>query len=503
MKKIFIETQSLDKKALSSFLLSEEILMENAAAALEKAVCLHACKIRKNAASSQKSLILIVAGSGGNGADGYTLARRIACSNEFSVAILEARPPKTELGIKQRERALACGVRLVSALESADILVDCLFGSGFSGALDAQTKGLIEAMNSLKSPAGAPAFKIACDVPSGLGGKDTSFCADLTVCMGALKEALFTDIAADLTGKITTASLGVSEAAFTSLAQEDAMLLEESDLSLPVRDKRNVHKGTFGHSVVFCGGKPGATITAALAASAFGSGLSTLVPAAAYTAQALERFALPFELMLSNTPPKNATAFSAGMGLLPSEEDSNLAEAAFEEVASIIAENPNTPAVLDADFFSWRGLLSLLQKRPFGLVLTPHPKEFASLLKICSLADISAEEAVKRRFSLSREFCASFPGVVLVAKGAIPVIGFCPMPNERVQIYANPLGSPALAKGGTGDVLAGLICALLAQGFSPLEAAISASLAHALSSRTAAATWGLSPSALIEALRSL
>ena len=439
--------------------------------------------------------MLIVAGSGGNGADGYTLARRLAQgAGGLSVAVFEARPPKTPLCSLQKERALACGARLASSIESADVLVDCLFGSGFAGAVDEATRHIIEEMNSLASASGRAAFRIACDVPSALGGP-ACFCADLTVCMGALKTALFTDAAADFAGKIETAPLGVAEELFASLGEEDAFLLEEGDLRLPARPKRNAHKGSFGHVVVFCGGKPGAAITAARAAFAFGCGLATLTPAGEGAADALRQFALPHELMLSCDVPKVAAAFAAGMGLNPCKEGG---QGALKSVAAIIACNPAIPAVVDADFFGYEGLVSLLKERPAGLVLTPHPKEFASLLRLCGIADVSIEEASSRRFELARKFCEAFPCVVLVAKGAIPVIGYCPARGEWAQLYANPLGSPALAKGGSGDVLAGLVCALLAQGYAPVDAAISASLAHALASRLSPSDWGLTPSALIE-----
>ena len=492
MKKLFADTRPLDKKAQETLFLSEEILMENAAAALERAVLIALSKIEET-----RPFVLIVTGSGGNGADGYTLARRLAqgAGGGLSVAVFEARPPKTPLGALQKERALACGIRIASSIESADVLVDCLFGSGFAGAIDEATRHRREEMNSLESKSGRPAFRIACDVPSALGAP-VCFRASLTVCMGALKRELFTDCAADFTGKIETAPLGVAEELFASLGEQDAFLLEESDIRLPYRKKRNAHKGSFGHAAVFCGGKPGAAITAARAAFAFGSGLATLIPTGDYADEALKRFALPPELMLSDAAPKGATAFAGGMGLLPA--DSGGADEIFERAAAIIAANTAIPAVIDADFFGWDGLINLLKERPAGLVLTPHPKEFASLLRLCGIADVSIEEASSRRFALAKDFCAAFPGIVLIAKGAIPVIGFCPAKGERALLYANPLGSPALAKGGSGDVLAGLVCGLLAQGYAPVDAAISASLAHALASRGSPTDWGLTPSALIE-----
>jgi hydroxyethylthiazole kinase-like uncharacterized protein yjeF len=107
------------------------------------------------------------------------------------------------------------------------------------------------------------------------------------------------------------------------------------------------------------------------------------------------------------------------------------------------------------------------------VVVTPHAKEFVSLLKITNVADITTEELQKNRFKYAEDFCKTYPNVTLLLKGANVIIAH----NEK--FYINPHGTPALAKGGSGDVLSGLIGALLAQGRTPLEAAINGSLTHA------------------------
>lgn len=533
MKKLFHDTRILDKLAESRYFLSEEILMENAAAALEEAVRRETSSI---SCSGGAIPVLVVAGSGGNGADGYTLARRlhgaeVSAGNGrrkavFEVSVFEAKPAKTPLCLKQKERASACGVRFCSGLEPAWLLVDCLFGSGFSGTLDEQIRAVIAGMNALKNPVGGKASVIACDVPSGLscsgdtsGGSPDSTCvaADATVCMGALKTCLFTDAAADCTGTISTASLGIPRCLFEKsgtgghdgTVEPEAYLLEQEDMLLPYRNKRNVHKGTFGHAAVFLGGKPGAGITAASAAAAFGAGLTTLVSAEISGAEPLEtgrmpfpagggRFFVPAELMVSDILPENCTAIAAGMGLL---EAGSAGDGIFRHIAGLLASKPGLSAVLDADFFRWEKLPELLRSCPGRLVLTPHPKELAALLKNCGITPREQAVTGSSRLDLVREFCGKYPGTVLLSKGTVSVIGLCPGQGEKVLLYVNSGGTPALAKGGTGDVLAGLVCALLAQGYKPLDAAVTASLVHAEASRQTPSDWGLSPELLIESVR--
>ena len=120
------------------------------------------------------------------------------------------------------------------------------------------------------------------------------------------------------------------------------------------------------------------------------------------------------------------------------------------------------------------------------------------MLKICGLAEASVDDIQKDRIGYVRTFCEAYPEAVLLLKGANPIIA------KGNQLFVNPLGSNALAKGGSGDVLTGLIGALLAQGYDPLEAAIQGSLAHAVASqRVGVANYAMSPKDLIESVGNL
>ncbi|GAB1466389.1 hypothetical protein MASR2M54_18890 [Aliarcobacter cryaerophilus] len=247
MKKIFDEVRSLDKRAIEEFHLTEDILMENASLGLKNYITK---RFKKN------SSILIVCGSGNNGADGISLARLL--QNKFKVSLYLVNEPKTEIGKLQLKRAKSININFVNQIFQADIVVDCLFGTGLNKELDEDSVSLINSLNNLNS------FKIACDIPSGINSlgqiTQTAFKADITITMGALKTALLTDIAKDFVGKIKVANLGLPEDIFQ--IETNKYLLQKSDLKLPLRDIQNSHKGTFGHVNIVSGEKIGASIIA-------------------------------------------------------------------------------------------------------------------------------------------------------------------------------------------------------------------------------------------------
>ena len=566
MKNLYTDTRVLDRAAVSCFGLTEDILMENAASALENEV-VRACTdrtegISPKCASVPEYRVLIAAGGGDNGGDGWALARRLnggmIAGNPCSVTVFEVVAPKSQACVRQAERAQAAGVPIIrnflrtDFIKSYHVIVDCLFGSGFYGALSEQAEKLIFALNK------ADCFKIACDIPSGIDSKGcgtTAFCADITVCMGALKTALFSDFAKNHTGKIITAALGVSSALFESsgksgknvkaaeLAQISAtaepvepaaFLLEASDMELPERLLLSVHKGDFGHAAVYTGEKPGAGIIAACAAFCCGAGLVSLVSSAGQTlygvcsehglqkttATAAKNTgsAFPCYLMQSADLPEKASAIAAGMGFGRKNEQAVLKRRTKERAAveqctqeraaalfALLNERRSLPCVLDADLFYCAEIKQLLKARPSGLVLTPHPKEFQSLLSLCGLGSVSVGQIAENRLELVKVFCSAYPGVVLLLKGANMTIGYCSEKSGKkkggkAEVYINTFGMPCLAKGGSGDVLAGLVCAFLAQKYKPLNAAIQGSLLLAASSRLQKSSYSSTPFTLIQSL---
>ena len=461
MQKLFDEVNSLDKRCYEKFLLSEDLLMEHAA----NSMALHISEKYP----SYKS-VLIVCGSGNNGADGLALARLL--HTKFDVKLYLTSKTKSDMGKLQFKRIEALGIKVLDELCETDIVVDCLFGTGLNKALNKNTTNIINTLNSYTS------IKIACDIPSGINNlgqvESVAFEADVTITMGALKTSLFTDVAKDYLGEIIVANLGIQRNLYE--LDSNKYLLDESDMKLPFRDKKNSHKGSYGHLNVVAGCKKGAGIIAATAAFGFGAGLVSIV--------CHENLDLPYHIMQGHVISENCTAIAIGMGLGKYEKD---------EIRKIL--NKNVPKIIDADLFYDELICELLNQE---IVLTPHPKEFCSLLKLCEIADISITELQNNRFLYVSKFSQKYPKVVLLLKGANVII------TQNNKIFVNTFGSAILSKGGSGDVLSGLVGSLLTQGYNPLDAAISASLAHTIASRNYKKNnYSLIPSDLIEEVRKL
>ncbi len=160
------------------------------------------------------------------------------------------------------------------------------------------------------------------------------------------------------------------------------------------------------------------------------------------------------------------------------------------------------PCVFDADIFYYKEINSLIAERQ-NLVLTPHPKEAASLLELCGFGSFTVDQVIQNKLELAKKFCQKFKNVVLLLKGSVVIIARWSKEENRTQIFVNPYGSPSLAKGGSGDVLAGLISSLLAQNYDAMNATVSASLAHSFASNKIKNNFSLNPKMLIEKIMEL
>jgi len=451
MQKLFDEVGSLDVRCYEEFGLSEDILMEHAANGM-------ASYIRHRFAKNSK--VIVVCGSGNNGADGIVCARLL--HGEYDVGIYYAAEPKSEMAKLQASRAASIGVKVLEELYDADVLVDALVGTGFSGELNSKLNVLMDIMNDSHS------YKIACDIPSAY-----TFKADVTLTMGALKKDMYLDMYKDILGEIRVINLGISRDVYEGDTKWN--LLDFSDIELPYRKSADAHKGIFGHLCVASGAKIGASVISSLSALEFGAGLVTMV--------GYEKEIIPHSIMYSHELPKTATALALGMGLGDDFSDKELRK---------FLDN-SLPLIADADIFNMPILLDILKRDK--LVLTPHPKEFVSLLKQTSLVSISVDELQKNRFKYVEMFHETYPNATLLLKGANVIIA------DGGKYFINAHGSSKLAKGGSGDVLSGLIGSLLAQGYSTLDASISASLAHTkLAKNYTGADFSLTPDDLIDGI---
>ena len=443
MRRVFEDISSLDKEA--GKILSEEILMENASMALANCVKKHL---------SKDGSVLVVAGAGNNGADAIAAARILGAKLYLPFGV------KSQLAKLQLNRAVH--VEVVSQIYDADIIVDGLFGAGLNKELDENTTNIIRELNRLNG------YKIACDIPTGLGQNGEVFRANTTVTMGALKSVLFCEDAKDFVGELEVASLGLPRDIYEK--NSNTYLLEREDLQLPNRVKQNRNKGDFGHLLVVGGEKFGAGILSAMSAFEFGCGLVS------YFNEKIKNPNLPLQIMQTNSLLNNTNAICVGMGL------GNLSENVSEFLLTA-----NAKMVIDADLLHNEIVAKLSQKE--GVIFTPHPKEFSSLLELCGFGKFDVKTIQNNRIKLARQFTQK-TNATLVLKGVFTLI------SKKGEVFINPFGSSALAKGGSGDVLAGMIASLLAQGYEDTKACKSAVLRHAIIGEEF--DYNLTPQKLIE-----
>lgn len=459
MLNLYKNTTFLDENANKILGLNNEILMENAASKIEKIV-------RKKLKKGAKILALL--GSGNNAGDAICALRKL--SGDYECLAYKTTQKLNEMLEFQSKIAKSAGVKVISDInQNFDCIIDGIYASGFKGALSAEISSLLNEINCKK------ALKIAVDIPSGIdenGNLQNAFKADFTIVMGALKMALFSDASKDFVGKIKVANLGISRHNFE--LPSDMFVLEKSDLSLPFRTKHNAHKGNFGHAYVFCGDMKGASVIAALSANAIGAGLVSIISD--------ENLTNLSPILMQKKSLNNAKFLLIGPGLGDKNVD-------FSALCDKIL-------VIDADMCHKSQTISLIKTNP-NFVITPHPKEFCALLKLAKIAEISVDELQQNRFKFARLWSQNFSGV-LVLKGANTIIAH----NDK--LYVSTFGKPNLAKSGSGDVLSGLILGLLAQHYSPLNAAISGVIAHAFAARKFRKnSYSLNPFDLIEMVKIL
>lgn len=424
--------------------------------------------------------ILLFAGPGNNGGDAFLLGA-LAMRAGMTVEALTFAADAGGDALRARLAFVAAGGRIVETqsnteIPAADVCVDGLFGTGLARPVQGIAAALIERLNASRRAI------LALDVPSGLDADSgnrlgSAVRADATISFVAWKRGLFTADGADCCGARELAMLDIPDAAYGNV-KADAELLDDSlgDLLLPRRD--NVNKSAFGHVLAIGGdaGTAGAIHLCGEAALRCGAGLVSVATRqeniSALNAARAELMAHAVEQpdqLGSLIQRASVLAIGPGMGQ---------AGWGCDMFAAVLA--CPKPMVIDAD------ALNLLARSPARLgqqvVLTPHPGEAARLLD-CAVPDIQRD-----RFSAARTLAARHAAVV-VLKGAGSLIAD---PQGRVAVC--PWGNPGMASGGMGDVLTGVIAALLAQGLSAWDAARFGVALHARAGDFAA---GNSPRGLI------
>ena len=435
----------------------------------------------------------VICGAGNNGGDGFVVAR-LAANDGIVVSVLTLVDPESLTGDAARayeDFAAEGGVVMPWAAEldgEADLLVDAILGSGLERDVDGEFAKAVAAINE------HAAKVLALDIPTGINGdsgkvQGTAVKADLTVTFVGLKTGSLLGRAPDYCGELLYAGLEIPDECRAAVSPDFRRINDELMQAALRPRRRTAHKGDFGHVLVIGGGDgmPGAARLCGEAALRSGAGRVSIATAPSHAAiLAATRpelmshaISAPADLMpLLNKA--DVIAFGPGLG------QSGWAKALFEVVVG-----DARPAVWDADALNLLAESPDTAGRAEDRVITPHPGE-AGVLLDQPTADIQADRPAAVR-ALQTRF-----GGVAVLKGAGSLI----LSNAGVPFICTS-GNPGMAAAGMGDVLTGIIAALLAQGLSAEQAALVGVEAHARAGDIAAADGerGLIASDLIAVLR--
>ena len=435
---------------------------------------------------SRPCLAAVLCGAGNNGGDGFVIAARLLEKGYKVRVILACGEPKTDCARKcfeelPKEQIYTLSdneVKCTAFVQNAQVVVDCVFGTGFHGELPEPAAKLLCAAENRP-------MRVAVDVPSGVNSDSGEFdprCfkPTRTFMLAAFKKGLLVPKTMELLGDFEVLDIGINDVCFKEF---EAMITDDSARGdLPARS-RTSHKGTFGRLLNIAGSFTcsGAAVMSTRAALRSGTGLCTLAAPIStvkdLSGSLIENTFLPLPETENGFIGENAfssikeilpkmTAVSIGCGLGNSENTRKITE--------YVIKNADCPIIIDADGInSIADNINVLKERTGDAggwretVITPHPLEFSRI------SGISVEEIQADRIGAARRFAAEF-GVVVLLKGAYSIISdAC-----GDEVLVNPTGNAALAKGGSGDVLTGIIAAMLAQGVIPYIAAAAGAYCH-------------------------
>lgn len=438
-------------------------LMDNAAAQLAEVIA-------SNSSSSSKIVLLI--GKGNNGGDGLVAANLLAEQGLKPAVVLCCGEPDTDLSSAAYAR-LDKSVEVLKAenaldfIEGADVLVDCIFGTGFHGSLRENILPVFRACEKCEG------MKIACDLPSGVNARNgqadkLSFMADVTVTFHRGKLGLYLQPAVDVCGEILVKDIGIDERCENTLYPVITPFdVTKARAALPFRPADG-HKGTFGKVVSVAGSESyiGAAGLSAMAAMRTGVGLFELCTAKSvvnslsagmyectYSAMKTDKdgfmVAENAEAILKKCEKASCLLIGCGLGHT----------AQTEKLVAELIENAEIPIVLDADGInSLCPNIDVLLKKKSTVILTPHPAELARLCGV-TMGEVMSDK-LGSAYRLSEKY-----GVTVLAKSADTFA------VDGGKVYLCTEGTTALAKGGSGDMLAGIVSSYVAQGCNALDAA--------------------------------
>lgn len=432
--------------------------------------------------------ISIFVGKGNNGGDGLAAAR-ILKNWGYKPELILAAGSETLKDIKQKnfELALLNGVgwqefndlketELINLIKNSDLIIDALLGTGIQGELRGNIKEIISLIKANKK---ASTTLLAVDIPSGIKGEDGSIAgialkADYTLTMAAYKRGLLLYPGKEYAAKTKVAEIGIQPATIIENSQQLEVFNQAEAAELLPERLSYGHKGSFGKVAVLAGsaGMTGAPLLTSKAVLSSGAGLVYLLTAAEIekitTVQEREIVgqALPSKegVITAEALPEllkfaaKVDVIAAGPGLT--------AGAGIKKLIDGLLTNLEIPLILDADGINAVSDLNKLKAYQGDLILTPHPGELARLI------GKSVKEINQNRIEIARDFAQSYK-VNLVLKGAATVTA-----AADGRVYLNNSGCNGMATAGSGDVLTGIIAALMAQNLTAFEAAALAVYVH-------------------------
>lgn len=454
--------------------------------------------------------IVILCGKGNNGGDGYVAARHLSHWGARVCVVLIQGESETELAIQMYHQMDLEQIQVLdwskepdaikTQVYGADYILDAVYGIGFRGSLPEFLYPLLDAVET------SGAYVMALDLPSGVScdiGEVLGRCikAAQTVSFTALKPAHLIQPGRSFCGTVTVVPVGISQHLMEE-ASTPLFTIEKKDVTLLLNQReQNTNKGSYGTLLSVCGSKgmAGAAMLAARAALRSGVGLLNMVlPAELYPVVAGVLPEPVFTLCeegpngiireesaaLLNQKMLSASAVLLGCGI----GTSAFARSLLRRVAACTS----VPLVIDADGINLLAEnIDILKTVRVPVVLTPHPGEMARLLHT------TTEQVQAHRLEYAKHF-AKEHGVTLVLKGSGTIVA-----NADGRVFINTTGNPGMAKGGSGDVLAGMIASLVAQGTPSYWAAVFGVFLHGLAGDRCAkrlSQRGMLPSDIIEEL---
>ncbi|MCL2761210.1 MAG: NAD(P)H-hydrate dehydratase [Desulfuromonadales bacterium] len=462
--------QSLDRRTIDEFKISGLDLMEKAGQN-----CVDLIKERYGSTVKQ---VVIIAGRGNNGGDGYVIARLLSVLRwNVDLFVISSRDKITgdaKVNLDRLPKVFPVYINdesglkgLAQALEKAEIIVDALLGTGLNTEVEGLYASVINMINS------ASAYTVSVDIPSGIDsatGKvlGCSVKAACTVTFAVAKLGHLLYPGAEYTGDLFVTDIGIPKG-LIDRAEGIELIDQKYASTLLIPRSRTAHKGSNGHALVIAGstGKSGAAAMAGNSAMRSGAGLVTLaVPESIHNILEIKTTEVMTVPLLDNnlgflgkdTVPEIARQLKdkAVMALGPGIGWDKLTS----ELVRDLVKNAEIPIVIDADGLNAisEDLSVLGNSKSAFIIMTPHPGEMARL------TNLTVAEVEEDRLGVARSFAVKH-SVYLILKGARTVIA---APDGKLAL--NKSGNPGMASGGMGDVLTGIVTALVAQGYEPFKA---------------------------------